>query len=69
MKKQSSLKRRAFFVDDRAVKRLRRSLGVKSDSEAVRLAIDFADDMKRFWNFMDRTRGTLEPESFSEPQG
>jgi hypothetical protein len=59
-----TLKRKAFFIDEKALKRARKALGVRTDAEAVRRAIDWIAEMDDFWQFMDRTRGSLPPGSF-----
>lgn len=65
MRKQVVLKRKSFFIDEKCLKRARRALRVKSDSEAVRLSLAKIAEMAEFWGFMDRTRGAIEPGSFS----
>lgn len=60
------LKRKSFFVDEKALQRVKRALGVSSDAEAVRKSIQWVDEMERFWQFMDRTRGTARG-GFEEP--
>lgn len=57
----SHLKRKAFFVDEVAVRRAKRALGVATDAEAVRLSVERVAEMEEFWRFMRRTRGKLKP--------
>jgi hypothetical protein len=59
--------RRSFFVDEGAIRRARRVLGVKTSAEAVRLAVERVVEMEEFWRFMTRSRGTLKPESIETP--
>lgn len=59
--------RRSFFVDDRAIRRARRVLGVETNAEAVRLAVDRVVEMEEFWRFMTRSRAGLKPESIEVP--
>ena len=51
--------RKSFFVDEKAVKRARKALGVGTDAEAVRLALERVVEMEEFWRFMARSRGSL----------
>ena len=53
------LKRKTYFVDEEAVRHARRSLGVSTDAEAVRIAIERVSEMEKYWKFMDRSRNTL----------
>jgi hypothetical protein len=55
------LKRRSFLVDENALRRARRVLGVTTDAEVVRMSAERIAKMESFRQFMDRTRGTLEP--------
>ncbi|MBI4592793.1 MAG: hypothetical protein HY728_01125 [Candidatus Rokubacteria bacterium] len=63
MARAAALKRKAFFVDDRAVRKVRRLLGVSTDAEAVRVSVERVAEMEEFWRFMTRTRGTVKPGS------
>ena len=67
MPKQVMLKRKSFFVDERALRRAKKVLGVATDAEAVRASLEQIAEMERFWKFMKRTRGTLRPGSFRAP--
>lgn len=64
MASERSLKRKAFFVDEAALRRAKKALGVATDAEAVRLAVERVAEMERFWRFMRRTRGKATPGSF-----
>ena len=59
--------RKSFFVDPRAIDRARKALGVGSDAEAVRLAVDRVVEMEKFWRFMTESRASLEPGSIEAP--
>ncbi len=59
--------RRSFFVDEGAIRRARRVLGVETNAEAVRLAVDRVVEMEEFWRFMTRSRRRLKPESIEVP--
>ena len=59
--------RRSFFVDEGAIRRARRILGVPTNAEAVRLAVERVVEMEAFWRFMTRSRASLEPESIDVP--
>src|SRR3989442_8856819 len=67
MRGKRTLTRKAFFVDEGAVRRARRTLGVASDGEAVRLALDRVNEGDRFWTFMARSGGRLKPGSIRRP--
>jgi hypothetical protein len=54
-------------VDDQAVRRARKALGVGTDSEAVRVAVERVAEMEEFWRFMRKSRGALKPGSFRAP--
>lgn len=54
------------MVDERALKRARKALGVATDAEAVRLSVAWLAEMEEFWKFMDETRGAAPPGSFVE---
>ena len=59
-----ALKRKAFFVDERALRQAKKVLGLKSEGEVVRKAIERTVEMEEFWRFMKKTRGSLPPGSF-----
>lgn len=64
---RSNLKRKSYFVDEAAVRRARKALGASTDSEAVRLSVERVAEMERFWRFMERSQGTLSPDSIITP--
>ena len=61
------LKRKAYFVDEQAVRRAQRVLGSKTASEAIRAAVEFIAEMDEFWRFMRRSRGTVPRGGFERP--
>ncbi len=63
MAAHSNLKRKAFFVDEEAVRRARKALGAATDAEAIRTSLDRVAEMEDFWRFMKRTRHSLKPGS------
>jgi hypothetical protein len=63
----SKLKRKSYFVDESAIRRAKRILGVETEAEVVRLAVDRVAEMERFWKLMQRTRGKLPPGSIEHP--
>ncbi len=60
---RSTLKRKAFFVDEDAVRRARKALGAGTDAEAIRTSLERVAEMEAFWRFMRRTRASLRPGS------
>ena len=67
MPRAAVLKRKAFFVDEGALRRARKALGVATDAEVVRLSISRIAEMEEFWRFMRRSRRALTPGSFRTP--
>ena len=63
MASRSSLKRKAFFVDEAALRRARKALGVRTDAEAIRSSLEYVAEMEAFWRFMKRARRSLRPGS------
>ena len=66
MATRSSLKRKAFFVDERSVRRARKALGAASDAEAIRMSVDRVAEMEAFWRFMKGTRRGLKHRSIEK---
>lgn len=67
MSGEAKLKRRAFFVDEHALQRAKKALGVKTDAEVIRLSVERVVEMDEFWRLMEKSRHTLKPGSFAEP--
>jgi hypothetical protein len=63
----TNLKRKSFFVDERRLREAKKILGVHTEAEVIRLAVDRVLEMEKFWRFMDKTRGTLPPGSVDKP--
>jgi hypothetical protein len=64
MHMSAALKRRSYFVDDKAVQRAKRILGAASDADVVRIAIERVIEMERFREFVEKTKGSLPRGSF-----
>ncbi len=62
--REAGLRRKAFFVNPRVVRRAQRALGARTEAEAVRLALERVAEMEAFWRFMARSRAGLAPGSF-----
>ena len=58
-----NLKRKAFFVDEKAVRRARKALGAATDAEAIRASLERVAEIEDFWRFMKRSRRRLTPGS------
>jgi hypothetical protein len=41
----STLKRKSYFVDERAIRRAKRVLGVATEAEVIRIAVDRVAEM------------------------
>lgn len=67
MSKPATLTRKSFFLDPDELRRARRALRVRTDAEAVRLALTRVTEMDRFWRFMTKSRATLEPGAVDTP--
>jgi hypothetical protein len=66
MGEKANLKRKSYLVDERALSRAKKALGVKSDAEVIRLSIERIAEMEEFWSFMKRTRRSLRPGSLEK---
>ena len=67
MPRAAILKRKSFFVDERALHRAKKALKVGTDAEAVRMSVERVAEMERFWRFMENSRRTLGPGSVKAP--
>lgn len=67
MSRAATLKRKSFFVDERALRRAKKALGAASDAEAVRVSVERIAEMEEFWRFMKLSRRTLRPGSIRIP--
>jgi len=64
---RSALKRKAFSINERSLRRAKKALGVGTDAGAVRASLEWVAEMEEFWRFMRRTRSKLRPGSVAEP--
>lgn len=67
MAKKVRLKRKAFYVDERKLRRAKKVLGLASEAEVVREAVNRTLEMEEFWQFMNETKASVEPGSFESP--
>jgi len=67
MADRRALKRKSFFVDEQALRRARKLLGVATEAEVVRLSVARVSEMEEFWRFMTETRRTLKRGSLRSP--
>lgn len=65
MSRGASLKRKSFFVDEGAIRRVRKLLGAASEAEAIRMAVARVAEMEVFWRMMKASRKALKPGNFS----
>ena len=55
------LKRKSYFIDERALNHAKKALGVKPEAEVIRLSVERVAEMEEFWKFMKKTRRSLRP--------
>ena len=67
MPRATTLKRKSFFVDERALRRAKKALGVGTDAEVVRVSVERIAEMEEFWQFIKNSRRTLTPGSLRTP--
>jgi hypothetical protein len=60
---KAKLKRKSYFVDERALSRAKKALGVKTEAEVIRLSVERVAEMEEFWEFMKKSRRSLKPGS------
>lgn len=60
------LKRKTYFVDEQTIRRAQKALGVKTEAEAIRVAVERLAEMEEFWEFMKKSKGTVTPRSFEK---
>jgi hypothetical protein len=63
MAEKARLKRKSYFVDERALNRAKKALGVKTEAEVIRLSVERVAEMEEFWEFMNKSRRSLKPGS------
>ena len=66
MRTRTKLKRASFFVDENALRQAKKALGVKTGAEVIRLSVERVIEMEEFWRFMEKSRRTVKPGSFTE---
>jgi hypothetical protein len=64
---REALKRKSFFVNERALRRAKKLLGVTTDAEVIRASVERIAEMEKFWRFMKRSRRSLRPGSIRIP--
>ena len=64
---ESTLKRKAFLVDEIAARKAKRILGATTEAEAVRQSVEHVAEMEAFWKLMRRSRAKFQPGSFELP--
>ncbi len=67
MPREAALKRKSFFVDEQALRRAKKALGVATDAEVVRVSVERIAEMEEFWQFMKNSRRALKPGSMRAP--
>lgn len=63
----AKLKRKSFFVDEAVLHRAKKALRVTTDAEVIRLSVERIAEMGEFWEFMKKSRRTLQPGSLERP--
>jgi hypothetical protein len=63
----AKMKRKSFFVDERALHRAKKALRVKTSAEVIRLSVERVAEMEEFWEFMNRSRRSVKPGSLERP--
>ena len=67
MAARAKLKRKSYFVDERALRRAKKALGVKTDAEVIRLSVECVAEMEEYWEFMKKTHRSLRSGSVERP--
>ena len=62
------LKRKSYFVDERALNRAKKALGVKTEAEVIRLSVERVAEMEEFWKFMKKLAGRSDLEAWKNPE-
>jgi hypothetical protein len=60
------LKRKAYFVDEKTIRRAQKALGLKTEAEVIRVAVERLAEMEEFWEFMNKSKGSVTPGNFEE---
>jgi len=64
MAKETALTRKSFYINQDVLRRAKRVLRVRTDAEAIRLALERVAETEKFWQFMTKSRGVLKRGSF-----
>jgi hypothetical protein len=67
MAAKAKLKRKSYFVDERALSRAKKALGVKTEAEVIRLSVERVAEIEEFWEFMKKSQRSLGSESVEKP--
>jgi hypothetical protein len=67
MARRLKLKRKPYFVDERALKRAKKVLGVQTEAEAIQLSVERVVEIEEFWDFIKISRCSLKPASVKKP--
>ena len=62
------LKRKSYFVDERALSRAKKALGAKPEAEAIRLSVERVVEIEEFWDFMKKLAGRSNPGAWRSPE-
>jgi hypothetical protein len=68
MAAKAKLKRKSYFVDERALSRAKKALGVRTEAEVIRLSVERVAEMEEFWPFMKKTGGHSGREAWRKPE-
>jgi hypothetical protein len=66
MARGAKLKRKSYFVEERALRRAKKALGVKTEGEVIRLSVERVAEMEEFWEFMKKSHRSLKPGSVNK---
>jgi hypothetical protein len=61
---RAKLKRKSYFVDERALNRAKKALGVKTEAEVIRLSVERVAEMEEFWGLWKKLAGLSELEAW-----
>jgi hypothetical protein len=68
MAPRAKLKRKSYFVDERALKRAKKALGVKTEAEVTRLSVERVAEMEEFWEFMKKRAVLSDRAAWKSPE-
>jgi len=58
---RAKLKRKSYLVDECALNRAKKALGVSTEAEVIRFSVERVAEMEEFWKFMKKLAGRLSP--------